>query len=167
MGRPPVQHIKHVHTLALSPELEEKIDEAINKRMIGMAVRGVFSSNVGAGFAVAAILFVLVKLGYPQKEIQAFVGWITGELTAIGVSVGHSIGSSFASGVTEPVEKIIKDADIAAQKAWCRFNTRLREFTFTGPNRKADFQEALAACERIGTPSEESQVTPPGEREFE
>ena len=61
-GRPPVQHIKHVHTLALSPELEEAIGELqetyLKGRIVsalGRATRGLLSHPAGIG-AIAAVI---------------------------------------------------------------------------------------------------------------
>lgn len=68
-GRPPVQHIKHVHTIALSPETEELLTETKNAfiaakgiRAIGEAAKGVLSHPAGlaavlSGLGLAFLMF--------------------------------------------------------------------------------------------------------------
>ncbi len=70
-GRPPVQHIKHVHVLRLSPELEEKIDDLKNAWIARGALRvlgNVLSHPVG--IAVVTSL-VLIALGRAMKTTEA------------------------------------------------------------------------------------------------
>ncbi len=140
-GHPPVQHLKHVHVLALSPETEDAVEKAIDRYTMANVIKGVFRSNVGAGMAIAAILFLLSKFGIPQREIELFVGWVSENL----VNVGAQIGASFATGVTEPIVEAAKGANIEARKAWCRFMAHLERPALS----PEDFQERLTACDRI------------------
>lgn len=66
MPRPPIQHHKVVHTIALSPELEEKIDSVLDRVTIhraiqagGEAVKGAVSHPAGYIGVVGAIIIAL------------------------------------------------------------------------------------------------------------
>lgn len=69
-GRPPVQHIKHVHTIALSPEVEEKLDLIIQAQLAsrGISSLGRFFGSLAshpAGLAVIAGIaaYIGIRLG--------------------------------------------------------------------------------------------------------
>ncbi len=66
-GRPPVQHIKHVHVLGLSPELEEKIDNLTAAWLGGKSIRAageVFKGIVRTPIGIAAVGAVFAYFGF-------------------------------------------------------------------------------------------------------
>ncbi len=83
MGRPPVQHLKHVHVLALSPEVEEFLIKALDRLTIhrtiqagGEALKGALSHPAGylsvlAGVLIAAHTLPIIGPAIVEAEKKA------------------------------------------------------------------------------------------------
>ncbi len=161
-GRPPVQHIKHVHVLSLSPALEEKIDSLreayILNRLGGRTIEAIGrAASHPVGFAVVsgAITALLIKLGLMKEEIAAIQELAEGTASAFGKGVDR--------------------ADFILKRAWCRFRTMLarpligeeeyrRQMTACGSDSPIQTEDAIAVAtasqERERIQRERAQVPP-------
>ncbi len=99
-GRPPIQHIKHVHTIALSPELEEKIDglrEAFiignGARAAGVAAKGILSHPAGLVTLTGIALFLWIKFLGGEKAIaeggEAVMKWAADIATELNIGLSQ------------------------------------------------------------------------------
>ncbi len=121
-GRPPVQHIKHVHVLSLSPELEEKIDsiqETFIKgkalRAVGEAAKGVLSHP--AGLIAVAGIWITVMLTIRPGALGAVVnekGVVTG--------FSRSLFTAYARNIIGPIMTAagvdMEDTEHAVEQLW-------------------------------------------------
>ncbi len=116
-GRPPVQHIEHVHVLSLSPELEEKIDglqETFIKgkalRAVGEAAKGVLSHPAGIVALTGLVIWLsgrlnLWKFLFPGATsiVEGVEEWISGLPEDERGSVAFLRGSARAAQSKEPL----------------------------------------------------------------
>ncbi len=150
-GRPRVQHIKHVHVIALSPKLEEKIDSIreayILNRLGGRTIEAIGrAASHPVGFAVVsgAIIALLIKLGLMKDEIAAIQELAEGTASAFG--------------------KAAEEADFILKRAWCRFRVMLarpfigeeeylKQVTACGSESPTETEDAI----RVATASQERE----------
>ncbi len=102
-GRPPVQHIKHVHVIALSPGLEEKIDTVTERfvmgkglRAVGEAVKGLLSHPAGLILVAGVWISIFITLRPQEAGVD-----VDKEGTIIGIN--RFIFMSYAQNIMGPI----------------------------------------------------------------